>query len=153
MFSREWRCSWSSADRRCSNNIWEIDNFIAYLGASYIRGFMVIPIMNELLHVLDASFEPRTQESQRHCRHPLLALPEGKTPFNVWAWSVPVADTTFLFEIISIWPYKHSNTVLYVLTDIFSARIASTGYRNSKVIVLHIIPKLTSYRITMPDTV
>ena len=42
MLSREWRCSWSSADRRCSNYIWVIDNFIAYLGASYIRGFTVV---------------------------------------------------------------------------------------------------------------
>ena len=39
MLSREWRCSWSSADRRCSNYIWVIDNFIAYWGATYIRGF------------------------------------------------------------------------------------------------------------------
>ena len=30
MLSREWRCSWSSADRRCSNYISVIDNFIAY---------------------------------------------------------------------------------------------------------------------------
>ena len=29
MLSREWRCSWSSADRRCSNYIWVIDNVIA----------------------------------------------------------------------------------------------------------------------------
>ena len=29
MLSREWRCSWSSADRRCSNYIWEINNFYA----------------------------------------------------------------------------------------------------------------------------
>ena len=28
--SREWRCSWSSADRRCSNYIWVINKFIAY---------------------------------------------------------------------------------------------------------------------------
>ena len=41
MLSREWRCSWSSADRRCSNYIWVIDNLIAYMGASYIRGFTV----------------------------------------------------------------------------------------------------------------
>ena len=41
MLSREWRCSWSSADRRCSNYIWVIDNFIAHRGASYIRGFTV----------------------------------------------------------------------------------------------------------------
>ena len=30
MSSREWRCSWSSAGRRCSNYIWVIGNFIAY---------------------------------------------------------------------------------------------------------------------------
>ena len=30
VLSREWRCSWSSADRRCSNYIWVVDNFIAY---------------------------------------------------------------------------------------------------------------------------
>ena len=42
MSSREWRCSWSSADRRCSNYIWVIDNFIVYQGASYIRGFTVL---------------------------------------------------------------------------------------------------------------
>ena len=36
--SWEWRCSWSSADRRCSNYIWLINNSIANSGASYIRG-------------------------------------------------------------------------------------------------------------------
>ena len=40
--SREWRCSWSSADRRCSNYIFVIRNVIAYRSASYIRGFTVI---------------------------------------------------------------------------------------------------------------
>ena len=30
VLSREWRCSWSSADRRCSNHIWVITNLIAY---------------------------------------------------------------------------------------------------------------------------
>ena len=29
VLSREWRCSWSSTDRRCSNYIWVIDNLIA----------------------------------------------------------------------------------------------------------------------------
>ena len=42
VLSREWRCSWSSADRRCSNLIWVIDNFIAYQGATYIGGFTVL---------------------------------------------------------------------------------------------------------------
>ena len=30
VLSRERRCSWSSADRRCSNYIWVINDFIAY---------------------------------------------------------------------------------------------------------------------------
>ena len=30
LFSPEWGCSWSSADRRCSNYIWVINNCIAY---------------------------------------------------------------------------------------------------------------------------
>ena len=30
VLSREWLCSWISADRRCSNSVWVINNFIAY---------------------------------------------------------------------------------------------------------------------------
>ena len=30
VLSREWRCSWSSADRRCSNYIWVINKFIVW---------------------------------------------------------------------------------------------------------------------------
>ena len=41
MLSGEWRCSCSSADRRCSNYIWLINNLIAHWGASYIKGLMV----------------------------------------------------------------------------------------------------------------
>ena len=42
VLSREWRCSWSSADRRCSNYIWVINNLIAYWSATYIRDLTVI---------------------------------------------------------------------------------------------------------------
>ena len=42
VLSLEWRCSWGSADRRCSNYIWVIGNFIAQ-GASYIRDLTVYP--------------------------------------------------------------------------------------------------------------
>ena len=50
VISWEWRCSWSSADRRCSNYIWVINDFIA-LGATYIRGLTVM-----LICVLQAIF-------------------------------------------------------------------------------------------------
>ena len=44
LLSREWRCSLSSADRRCSNYIWVIDHLIAYWGVSYIRDLTVVCI-------------------------------------------------------------------------------------------------------------
>ena len=37
----KWRCSWSSANRWCSNYIWVINNLIAYYSASSIRHFTV----------------------------------------------------------------------------------------------------------------
>ena len=36
MLSREWRCTWSSTDRRCSNCIWVINNVVAYSGETYM---------------------------------------------------------------------------------------------------------------------
>ena len=52
VLSWEWKCSWSSADRRCSNYIWVINNFIAYWDATYIRGFRVVNIFENLAGVI-----------------------------------------------------------------------------------------------------
>ena len=41
VLSREWKGSWSSADRWCANYIWVIKNVIVYKNGSYIRGFTV----------------------------------------------------------------------------------------------------------------
>ena len=41
VLSLEWRCSWSSADRRCSNYIWVSNNLITNWGATYIRDLTV----------------------------------------------------------------------------------------------------------------
>ena len=41
VLSWEWRWSWSSTNRWCSNYIWVINNFIASVGATYIRGIIV----------------------------------------------------------------------------------------------------------------
>ena len=40
VLSREWRCSWSSTDRRCSNCIWVMNKLITYW-AAYIRRLTV----------------------------------------------------------------------------------------------------------------
>ena len=42
VLSPVWRCSWSSADRRCSNYIWVINKLIAYQDAYHMRGFTVM---------------------------------------------------------------------------------------------------------------
>ena len=44
VLSWEWRCSWSSAERRCSNYIWVINNLVAYKSASYIRNLTVVSV-------------------------------------------------------------------------------------------------------------
>ena len=52
VLSREWRWSWSSADRRCSNYIWEIN----YKGATYIRDLTVILAMYCIFYGVLLSF-------------------------------------------------------------------------------------------------
>ena len=47
MISGEWVCSLSSADRRCANHIWVINNLIAHWNASYIKDLTVIVHSNE----------------------------------------------------------------------------------------------------------
>ena len=44
VLSREWRCSWSSANRRCSNYIWMINNLVTYQGAPYIRDLTIFHV-------------------------------------------------------------------------------------------------------------
>ena len=41
VISWKWRCSPSSTNRRCSNYIWVINNFIVYWGVACIRVLMV----------------------------------------------------------------------------------------------------------------
>ena len=62
VLSWEWRCSWSSADRRCSNYIGVINNFIAYWGATYISDFTAIKIH------LSSQWACKTRMMQNHFR-------------------------------------------------------------------------------------
>ena len=75
MLSREWRCSWSSANRRCSRCIWVIKKFFAYLGrvCLILEVWWYIFVMNDqycclvtyvYLIVTDASL--RTWNVTRH---------------------------------------------------------------------------------------
>ena len=51
VLSVEWRCSWSSADRRCSNYIWLINNLIGYKGASYITDLTVYQFLFQITNL------------------------------------------------------------------------------------------------------
>ena len=76
MSSREWRCSWSSADRRCSNYIWMIDNFISYYGASYIRGFTILQNWVPIYSMVDVDHNDEITENIKE-----LTCPNMKSNF------------------------------------------------------------------------
>ena len=44
VLSREWKCSWSSADMRCSNYTWVINNSTVNYDASYIKGLTALAL-------------------------------------------------------------------------------------------------------------
>ena len=64
VWSRYWRCSWSSADRRLFNYICVINNFIAYLEAPYIRVLTLYALKTICTETDDLS----RWELGRHCR-------------------------------------------------------------------------------------
>ena len=70
VLSREWRCSWSSAYRRCSNYIWVINNLITYWGASYIRDLTVCLIFMKISNILITFFGPSVYELHNYHSSP-----------------------------------------------------------------------------------
>ena len=72
VLSGEWRCSWSSSDRRCSNYIWVINNLIADWSAACIREltaspFACIPVHRPSLSNPRSRRIPRTGVTMRVC--------------------------------------------------------------------------------------
>ena len=55
LLGREWRCSWSCADRRCFNYIWVINDFIARWSVTYIRDLTV-----HVIELMDQFIAPRS---------------------------------------------------------------------------------------------
>ena len=98
VLSWEWRCSWSSADRRCSNYIWVIKNFIAYQGATYIRGFTVIVL---------PSLDPRLTFPSQHPAAQSRQKPEHG----------PTAIKMPSFQYITVMQHEHHGTANHWLFD------------------------------------
>ena len=87
VLSREWRCSWSSADRRCSNYICMVNNFITYGCACYIRDLMV------------------------HCQ-PVVATVVADVLQDVWL-TIPCNHAAFLLHLHKTIKCNHSSLMTY----------------------------------------
>ena len=68
MLSWEWRCSWSSVDRRCSNFIWAINKFMTSKGSSYIKGLTVTEIQSRDIYYQPIITDGWVNNSERTSR-------------------------------------------------------------------------------------
>ena len=112
-WSREWRCSWSSADRRCSNYIWVINNFIAYQGATYIRDLTVQwdwfssnPLQTELFHTYNTMIFRSTLLTCRHDNSAMSAQKPSTRPYVAQLMSQK------LFRGSNIWNTHITNIII-----------------------------------------
>ena len=99
MLRGERRCSWSSADRRCSNYIWVVNKFNPKYGASYIRDLTVLLVM-----------------WSAHAYLPMSSFTEvlGKTK-----------DSMFVFGRINLWiQFKNIYTNLVISDFLWSCYLA-----------------------------
>ena len=104
VLSREWRCSWSSADRRCCNYIWVINNFIANQGATYIRGLTVIIASDMMIPLHGNAFRityPFCGESYGHWWIPLTKGQQcwALMLFFMSAWTNPWTNSWTLGDL------------------------------------------------------
>ena len=110
VLSREWRCSWSSVDRRCSNYIWVINNFILLLrrilyqryyglvaAVSPVRLDMMTSSNGNIFHVTG----PLLGESTGHWWIPLTKASD----VELWCfpWSAPEQTVEEKIETPVIW--------------------------------------------------
>ena len=111
VLSWEWRCSWSSADRRCSNYIWVINNFIANSGESYIRSLTVYTIVflnnwNLGYKVLPwGGVEPLTFGLVLNVTLPLNY--QQPDPFSINSWQLTSAISIVNFNSLTTWTKLH----------------------------------------------
>ena len=93
-----WRCSWSSADRQCSNYIWVIKNYMAHYGAPYIRGLTVY----ESFEILPGELTLLVPFQYIWVQDPILNVSaDGELPLK----TVPTAKLYFHHDLA--WLLKH----------------------------------------------
>ena len=122
VIGREWRYSWSSADRRCSNYIWVIYNFIAYLGVSYNKRF---DGRSSWLESQIINIKLKKNHQKVPGPPPKLLAKYWWTGVNFQHWLVPqtpLSEPMFVDEDLQShgdtglqWPYVHGIFPFFVL--------------------------------------
>ena len=133
----EWRCSWSSSDRQCSNYIWVINNFIAHYGVTYIsyspetlnlgqnQRFFVLCDLEILWMTLKKNRAPLLccfKLSASFHSHQLI-----KTKVTVQKHSIRVKISDFLSRVtfkFDRWPWKTIGHPFYITSSFLHHFIA-----------------------------
>ena len=127
VFSREWRCSWSSADRRCSNYIWVINNFIGYKGAPYIRYFAVVLTYDGHADIVGCDGSQLVSRSQSVTHNNA-----GCHPNAVWylwehnRWYLPICILHMEYVYHVAW-WRHKMETFSVLLALWEGNSPVTG--------------------------
>ena len=106
VLSRDRRCSWSSADRRCSDYIRVINNLIAYLSASYFRD---LTVRSNDIHLMAISQEiPQPSVTKISLRITFLKLHS-----NELMWKIMQQNVAWLHVFkVTLWQSVGSNALL-----------------------------------------
>ena len=128
VLSREWRCSWSSASRRCSNYIWLIKNFIAHEG-----GFFIIYLTVYLII-----------ETHSYWNGPLVCL------FGLWAmfFTNPEVNWNEVLYMLSPWIFYHQFDLvcrIIWIKPLLSTYITNIYKNNKRLMVLPILYNSREY--------
>ena len=122
----EWRCSWSSADRRCSYYIRVINNFIVNSVVSYIRG---LKVHHELC---------LTKVTWKGVPSALVSIPIAVTTRCAWWGTVKAGglDVTWLWIMVNdgvmmlqdtVYSWDISAVVLYIAAMILGLSLHPSG--------------------------
>ena len=116
VWSREWRCSWSSADRRCSNYIWVKSTILLPTkSASYIRGLTVrLSCPNPLICENMCTIAFFSHDYYR-CNMAISLKVEIESWAKLW---IPCALLSFTGWILYLWHiHKQGRSVFFLKSE------------------------------------
>ena len=119
VLSQEWWCSWSSADRRCSNYTWVITNCIVFSGVSYIRGLMVTCGLFRSIHLLWCNNRVRARES----------------PFSNLSWATTTEQMAGCVISYTVYGRNHALGCDLSCLVLLLLKFFATNIRNASVIL------------------